>query len=542
MCVSPNLCSVSLIYCCLSSYTSIQQRKSSSMSNASASEVQNAHCQTGHVSDQVRGLVCHDRSKRRLFSCLHPFQSQEVPEVCFQGQSLPVSGSSLRLSTLTPYFHEVCGCCSGSSATPGHPHTQLRSRSYERVGVKTKRQEKCAFSITEDHLSGRGVGFDHNAGTSVSCLDRVDPHRSHESQRRPVTHRQAVSKAAGSDGSCVQRDTFWPAVHETPTVVAQGQGVLPEGKPTSHDQGHAAMPTCFRHVEETLVLVSGPGAGSSLSPRNASDGRVPHRLGSGHDWPPCPRSVEWSPSHVAHQLPGDSGHVLSSQTLSSRPKRSPCFGAHRQHSGGILYQPPGRSAFAPLIQAGAPGPCVVPGQAPLAESSSYSWASQYGSRHPVEAGAEARGMDASPRGGEADMESFWPGSGGFVCDSSDIALSPLVLFDSSSSTGAGCYGTDLAEASSVCLSPDRSAPGSSRECAPGRGPSIASSPVLAGPSMVLGPDFSPRRISMGDTHQEGSPLTGGGHDPSPPPGVVEAVGVAPEGAQLIASGLVNRGC
>ncbi len=95
----------------------------------------------------------------------------------------------------------------------------------------------------------------------------------------------------------------------------------------------------------------------------------------------------------------------------------------------------------------------------------------------------------------------------------------------------------MAEASSVRFSPDRSAPRSSRESAPGRGPSIASSPVLAGPSVVLGPDFSPRRLSMGDSCQERSPLTGGGHDPSPPPRVVEAVGVAPEGAQLIVSGL-----
>ncbi len=47
---------------------------------------------------------------------------------------------------------------------------------------------------------------------------------------------------------------------------------------------------------------------------------------------------------------------------------------------------------------------------------------------------------------------FEPG-GGSVCDSSDIALSPLVTSDSSSSAGAGCYGTDLAEASSVHLSP-----------------------------------------------------------------------------------------
>ncbi len=122
-----------------------------------------------------------------------------------------------------------------------------------------------------------------------------------------------------------------------------------------------------------------------------------------------------------------------------------------------------------------------------------------------------------------------------MCDSSDITLSPLVLSDSSSSAGGGCYGTHLAEAASVCLSPDRSAPGSSRESAPGWGPSIASSPVLAGLSMVLGHDFSPRWLSVGDSRQEGSPLTGRGHDSSPR--VVEAVGVAPEGAQLIASGL-----
>ncbi|KAL0151930.1 hypothetical protein M9458_052765, partial [Cirrhinus mrigala] len=104
-------------------------------------------------------------------------------------------------------------------------------------------------------------------------------------------------------------------------------------------------------------------------------------------------------------------------------------------------------------------------------------------------------------------------------------------------TGSGCHGTDVAEASSVCFSPDCSAPGSSGESAPGRGPSSFSSPVLAGPSLVLGPDFPPRRLSMGDSHQEGSPLSGGGHHPPPSPGVVEVMGVAPEGAHFVASGL-----
>ncbi len=42
--------------------------------------------------------------------------------------------------------------------------------------------------------------------------------------------------------------------------------------------------------------------------------------------------------------------------------------------------------------------------------------------------------------------------------------------------------------------------------------------------MNLGPDFPSRRLSMGDSHQEGSPLSFG------------TVGVTSEAAQLISSG------
>ncbi len=32
---------------------------------------------------------------------------------------------------------------------------------------------------------------------------------------------------------------------------------------------------------------------------------------------------------MAHQLPGDAGRVLNTQTLSTRPERSSCVGARR---------------------------------------------------------------------------------------------------------------------------------------------------------------------------------------------------------------------
>ncbi|KAI2649105.1 Transposon Ty3-G Gag-Pol polyprotein [Labeo rohita] len=106
------------------------------------------------------------------------------------------------------------------------------------------------------------------------------------------------------------------------------------------------------------------------------------------------------------------------------------------------------------------------------------------------------------------------------------------------SPGAGCHGTGVAEALFVRLSPDRTAPGSSGE-------SVLSSfscPVLAGPSLVLGPDFPSQWLSMGDSHQEGPPFSGGGHHPPPSPGVVEVMGVAPEGNYALKWRLFTSWC
>ncbi len=69
-----------------------------------ATEVQDADTQTGRVSDQVQGLVCHDRSKGHILPFLHPSHSQEVSDVCFRGWSLPISGSSVWPSTRAARF------------------------------------------------------------------------------------------------------------------------------------------------------------------------------------------------------------------------------------------------------------------------------------------------------------------------------------------------------------------------------------------------------------------------------------------------------
>ncbi len=120
---------------------------------------------------------------------LHPSHSQGVPEVCFLGRSLPISGSSLRPSTLNLHFYKVCGCSVSSAVATRHPYTQLHkkrndwlilaqseqmsrccSRSHKSVGVKTERQEECAFSITENHLSWCGMVWDSTTKCSPCDL------------------------------------------------------------------------------------------------------------------------------------------------------------------------------------------------------------------------------------------------------------------------------------------------------------------------------------------------------------------------------------
>ncbi len=381
----------------------------------------------------------------------------------------------------TPYFHEMCGWGIGSLATPGHLHTKLhrrlfdsssiravssstsrcRSRSHERLRVKAKRKEKCASSSTEDHLSGiGGEGFDHDAVTSVSCSYWVDPRDSQESERRPVTHCEAFSKAVGSDGSCLQRDHFWPAAHETLAVVAQDHRVFSEGQPILHNQGHAAMLTGLRHVEETMVPVTRHCVGGSMSSRNANDGRLPHGLGRSHKRSLRPRSVGRFPSHEAHQLPEDAGSFSSVETLFPRPERPSCASTHKQYVGGLLHQPPGGSALAPLYRLArqillwAQGKLLslravyIPGY--------LNQGADILSRQELRPGEWMLHTEV--------LEHFWKKfRWAQVCVSRDLTMSPLVLSDSSSSPGAGCDGTDVAEASSVRLPPDCSALGSSGE-------------------------------------------------------------------------------
>ncbi len=135
------------------------------------------------------------------------------------------------------------------------------------------------------------------------------------------------------------------------------------------------------------------------------------------------------------------------------------------------------------------------------------------------------------------MEGVRPGTSGSVCFLRDVSLSTLILPHASSSSWTGCDGADVAEASSVCISLDRSAPGSPGESSPGPGSTTFFAPRW--PGRVWLPDI----ISLLDGPPPELPVKrdllsqAGGLEISPPTRTVETVGLASEGAQLIDSGL-----
>ncbi len=76
-------------------------------------EVQDADDKNHHVSGPGRGLVCHHRPERCIFS--HPGRSktQEVPSVCLWREGLPIQGPALRPGFGAENVYEMHGCCTG---------------------------------------------------------------------------------------------------------------------------------------------------------------------------------------------------------------------------------------------------------------------------------------------------------------------------------------------------------------------------------------------------------------------------------------------
>ncbi|KAI2663287.1 Tyrosine recombinase slr0733 [Labeo rohita] len=381
------------------------------------------------------------------------------------------------------------------------------------------------------------MGFDYNAGTTVSCTGRIYSKHPKEYQARSQSYSTLLSKGFRSHGSCIHGDTFGSSAHETVPVVAQSPGISSKGQSPEANKGYAPGASYPFYVVQTPVSDLGSHSRSVLSSQDANDRRLPQGLGCGLEWPSSPRDLERSSSQLAHQLPRNDGCISGPEILSPAVKRLPCPSAGGQHSGGLLHKSPGRTAFAPPEQVSAADSALGTGQVPVPQSDLYSGAYEYGSKLSVQTSCDTRGMETPPRSSQSNLGKILRSRGGPLCFTGDSTMSPLLLSDSSSSPGSGRDGPHVAQTASVRISPDCSAPGS-----PSQGPSTGVSPLidsapLADQSMVLRSNIPPRRLAVGDSGQERSPISGAGDNISSPARALEPSCLAPEGDQLRDAGL-----
>ncbi len=382
--------------------------------------------------------------------------------------------------------------CMDAALTPGHPHFKLQRRladsgtvsracastsrcrpSSSRIsGVETQRQEKRSLSCSEDNVFGGCMGFDHDAGTAVSCTRRIHSKCPKEHQARPENYCSLPSEGSRSHGSCIHGDTLGPPAYEIVSVVAQSQGISSKGQSPEANKGYAPGASYPFYVVQTPVSDFGSHSRSVLSSQDANDRRFPHGLGCGLGWPSSPRDSERPSSRMAHQLPRNDGSISGPEILPPAVERLPCPSAGGQHGGSLLHKSPGRTAFAPPEQASAAGSALGTGQVPVPQGDLHPRAYECGSRLAVQTSCDTWGMETPPRSSQSNLGEILRSGGGPLCFTGDSTMSSLLLSDSSSSLGSGRYSQYVAQMGSLRISPDRSAPGS-----PGQGPSTGVSPL-----------------------------------------------------------------
>ncbi len=382
-------------------------------------QVQNVDNQDDCVSDPIGGLVRDNRSQGRIFSHRNIATTQEVPEVRFGGEAYQYRVLPFGLA-LSPRTYTKC---MDAALTPGHPHFKLQRRladsgtvsracastlrcrpSSSRIsGVETQRQEKCSLSCSEDNVFGGCMGFDHDAGTAVSCTRRIHSKCPKEHQARPENYCSLPSEGSRSHGSCIHGDTLGPPAYEIVSVVAQSQGISSKGQSPEANKGYAPGASYPFYVVQTSVSDFGSHSRSVLSSQDANDRRFPHGWGAVLDGRPAQgiwrgHLLEW---HI--NWPRNDGSISVPEILPPAVERLPCPSAGGQHGGSLLHKSPGRTAFAPPEQASAAGSGLGTGQVPVPQGDYIPGHMNVGADFAVQTSWYTWGMETPPRSSQSNL-------------------------------------------------------------------------------------------------------------------------------------------
>ncbi len=126
--------------------------------------------------------------------------------------------------------------------------------------------------------------------------------------------------------------------------------------------------------------------------------------------------------------------------------------SHRQHVGGIVHKPPGRSTLGSPLQTGSMPFAVGRSPSALHSSSARSGLPEQRRGYAIEGRDSSRRMETEPQDSENDLGTVRKSGGGFVRDRGEHSL-PSVLLFVTLTPRRGCTHDDVAECPSVCVPP-----------------------------------------------------------------------------------------
>ncbi|XP_049901735.1 uncharacterized protein LOC126391201 [Epinephelus moara] len=520
--------------------------------------MQDADRPEGAAVHQQRGLVCHHRSDGCLLSDSDLGQALAVPQVRFRRQAVQIPGSAVRNFPGSSHLYQVNGGGFVASATEGNTDCELSrrlaplctlagsvsgsfgfppgARRAPRSAAQFEEEQTGAF--TADAVPGPSDRFSGCAPVTDAAQAVVPQGLPLPFQAGGRSHMETVSPSFGSDGVLSAGRSTGPPAHAAGTKVPTGAGVGPQESPryqgTCHETIADGPPLVGRRRESCQRECARAGNASFFSP----DGCFIDRLGRSVQRKWRQWSLEWSSSHPAHQHVGtDSGPSWSSP-FSATPSGPARAGYDRQCDGSRICQQARRVGFSTPLRAGSSLMALGVPKVSFTEGSPCAGGAELCSGSVVQGGTGPRQMETPPSGGSRDLAPLRTGRGRPVCVTGEHPLPTFLLpGEGRSSPWSGRPCSPLATGPDVRLSPICPPSASPEEGAHGGSEADPGGSTLAAHDLVLGHPPSTGRDSMGASNSSGLAVSSTGDSGSSLSPRAQALGMAPEGPELLAMGL-----
>ncbi len=248
-------------------------------------------------------------------------------------------------------------------------------------------------------------------------------------------------------------------------------------------------------------------------------------------------ALDRAPTALAHQLPGAVGSAFSLAAVPATAVGQARARPHRQHCGGLVYQPAGGYTITLHVTARPPSPPLESHAVQVTACCSHPRAAQSCGRCALMTAHVPRRVATPSRDDLADLESIRGSSGRPVCLPRVLPL-PAVLLPDRGSPRHRRTGTQLALGlMQVCVSPSEPTRTDTVQAQGGWGAGPAGCAPLAHPDLVSRTHFPRDSTSLAHSSEEGPPFSGARHHMAPASRSMEPPCVAPGRDAVDLSGL-----